>query len=197
MSNKIYVFGIGGTGSRVLKALTLLLASGVRCPYTVVPIVVDPDESNADVTRTVETIRKYEAIRSKLTWATTSRNSFFGTEISGINESHRLALEGTKDKKFGEYIELGSMDESNRAMMQMLFSENNLEADMAAGFKGNPNIGSVVLNQFAFSADFQNFANGFQQGDKVFIVNSIFGGPADTLFCSRRSAATTACLTTR
>ncbi len=31
MSKKLYVFGIGGTiGSRVIKALTMLLATGVK-----------------------------------------------------------------------------------------------------------------------------------------------------------------------
>ena len=58
----------------------------------------------------------------------------------------------------------------------MLFSEKNLDSDMAVGFKGNPNIGSVVLNQFIKSEDFASFANGFTQGDAVFIISSIFGG---------------------
>ena len=47
---------------------------------------------------------------------------------------------------------------------------------LIVGFKGNPNIGSVVLNQFANSQEYKDFANGFQQGDRIFIVSSIFGG---------------------
>lgn len=179
--SKIYVFGIGGTGSRVLKALTMLLASGVKCSQTVVPIIVDPDAANADVTRTIDIIRKYVSIRKKLDWTSSSKNRFFGTEISPVeqkdaNPSFRLSLEGTKDKTFSEYIEADSMDKSNKAMMRMLFSEKNLSAEMEVGFKGNPNIGSVVLNQFSFSADFDSFAQKFEQGDKIFIINSIFGG---------------------
>lgn len=61
-------------------------------------------------------------------------------------------------------------------MVKMLFSENNLEADMSVGFKGNPNIGSVVLNQFVGSEDFAEFANSFAEGDAIFIISSIFGG---------------------
>lgn len=30
--SKLYVFAIGGTGSRVLKALTMLMATGVKVP---------------------------------------------------------------------------------------------------------------------------------------------------------------------
>ena len=47
---------------------------------------------------------------------------------------------------------------------------------MKVGFKGNPNIGSVVLNQFSGSQHYKNFANGFEQGDRIFIISSIFGG---------------------
>ncbi len=60
--SKLYVFGIGGTGSRVLRALTMLLASGVECANeTIVPIIIDPDDSAADKTRTVEAMKKYMA----------------------------------------------------------------------------------------------------------------------------------------
>lgn len=58
----------------------------------------------------------------------------------------------------------------------MLFSKENRETDMTIGFTGNPNIGSVVLNQFAQSPEFREFANSFQPGDKIFIISSIFGG---------------------
>lgn len=52
---KIYVFGIGGTGARVLRSLTMMLASGVQLGQDeIVPIFIDPDESNADLSRTVD-----------------------------------------------------------------------------------------------------------------------------------------------
>ena len=53
--SKLYVFGIGGTGSRVLRSLTMLLASGVECKSDkIVPIIIDPDDSGADKTRTID-----------------------------------------------------------------------------------------------------------------------------------------------
>jgi len=39
---KLFIFGIGGTGSRVIKALTMLLASGVKLNNnfnTIVPVL--------------------------------------------------------------------------------------------------------------------------------------------------------------
>ena len=51
---KLYIFGIGGTGSRVLRSLTMLLAAGVDTNgYDIVPVIIDPDTSNADLTRNV------------------------------------------------------------------------------------------------------------------------------------------------
>jgi hypothetical protein len=47
---------------------------------------------------------------------------------------------------------------------------------MDVGFKGNPNIGSVVMNQIVNSDGFNAFANSFEQDDKIFIISSIFGG---------------------
>ena len=54
---KLYVFGIGGTGSRVIKALTMLLASGVKLNNgfdTVIPIIIDPDTANGDLNKTAD-----------------------------------------------------------------------------------------------------------------------------------------------
>ena len=59
--------------------------------------------------------------------------------------------------------------------MRMLFSNANLASDMNVGFKGNTNIGSIVLNQFTDSKDYNTFATNFVNGDKVFIISSIFG----------------------
>jgi hypothetical protein len=66
--------------------------------------------------------------------------------------------------------------ESDKALIDLLFSEENKAAQMDVGFKGNPNIGSVVLNQFTESPEFGQFVNSFTQGDSIFIVSSIFGG---------------------
>lgn len=175
--SKLYVFGIGGTGSRVIKSLTMLLTSGVKCGVdTIVPIIIDPDESAADLTRTVKSMQCYKSIREKLDFTNLSKNNFFRTEICESITNFRLPLNNTRDVKFKDYISIGTMTKANEALANMLFSKENLESDMKVGFKGNPNIGSVVLNQFAESNEFKSFANDFQSGDKIFIISSIFGG---------------------
>ena len=56
---KLYVFGIGGTGARIIKSLAMLLASGVSTGYEIVPIILDPDAANADVNRTKKILDDY------------------------------------------------------------------------------------------------------------------------------------------
>lgn len=174
---KLYVFGIGGTGSRVIKSLTMLLASGVDINgYEIVPIIIDPDEANGDVTRTIDILKNYQQIHAKLSFSDADKNQFFKTKISDVNQNFRLVLSDIKNDRFKDYIQYSGLDESNKALISLLFSDDNLNSDMEVGFKGNPNIGSVVLNQFNESEDFKNFASTFNKEDRIFIISSIFGG---------------------
>ena len=175
--SKIYVFGIGGTGSRVMRSLTMLLAAGVECNAdTIVPIIIDPDAAGGDVERTVTLMRHYGEIRSRLSFSNNLKNNFFRTEIREIMNNFHLPLSNTEDCLFEGYIGLDQMSMPNKALVNVLFSKKNLSSNMKVGFKGNPNVGSVVLNQFESSPEFQNFANDFTDNDKIFIISSIFGG---------------------
>lgn len=178
---KLYVFGIGGTGSRVLRSLTMLLASGVDCHVdTIVPIIIDRDKGNGDFTRTDDLIRKYISVNKiapKEDEAKNIKNRFFKTEIKLLSNELLLKLDD-ETKIFEEFIGLPSMDAipESKALLQMLFSNNTLKMDTEHGFRGNPNIGSIVLNQFEDKNIFKTFAGDFQDGDKIFIISSIFGG---------------------
>lgn len=175
--SKIYVFGIGGTGSRVMRALTMLLASGVECKAdTIVPIIIDPDAAGGDVERTATLMRHYIEVRNNFQFSAEYKNRFLRTEIREIMTNFNLPLRNIQDCLFDEYINVTGMTKNNRALAEILFSRKNLNADMQVGFKGNPNIGSVVLNQFEESDEFLNFANEFTADDKIFIISSIFGG---------------------
>ena len=176
--SKLYVFGIGGTGSRVLKALTMLLASGVKCGSTVVPVIIDPDQDAADLTRATELLKLYTKIRTTAEIKADGGDTFFKTEILQWDSSFRLPIDNTMNVKFKKFIGYEDFKEMNpnRALCEALFSDKNLNSDMKVGFKGNPNIGAVVLNQFAQSQIFKNIAKSFKDGDKIFIISSIFGG---------------------
>jgi hypothetical protein len=185
MANKLYVFGIGGTGSRVIKALTMLLASGVKLDDNfnmVVPIIIDPDTANGDLNRTADILVKYQNIVHKAG----ENNSLFGTKIKtltqltneniqNLSNNFKFSIDGS-GKKFGDSIDYNGLDNENKALIDLLFSKENIDADMTVGFKGNPNIGSVVLNKIVDSQEYQEFSNSYNAGDKIFIISSIFGG---------------------
>ena len=160
-----------------MRSFTMLLAAGVKLGVDeVVPIIIDPDAANADLTRTVTLMGKYRDVRSHLTFNKETPTMFFRTGLSQILPGYTLKIKDTGDKTFQQFIDLPSIDRQTQAFLRMLFSEKNLTSSMEVGFKGNPNIGSVVLNQIVQSDDFETFANNFSQGDKIFIISSIFGG---------------------
>lgn len=180
---KLFIFGIGGTGIRVVKSLTMLLATGVDINATeVVPVMVDPHQSNKDLKRTVNLLENYQAIQNSLQ----GQSGFFKTKITTLqnlvssrdmlSSTFSFHLKDVQNEQFRDYVDYGRLDKSNKALMSLLFSEKNLETEMDIGFIGNPNIGSVVLNQFKDSEEFLHFASNFQQNDRIFIISSIFGG---------------------
>ena len=179
--SKIYVFGIGGTGARVIRSMTMLLASGVKLSDsidTVIPIIIDPDKSNGDLTRTVTLLKTYKFIHERLKFGRNSKLEFFRTTIEDQDTNFKMQVADVADKDFQTYIKYLNLDPKNKALVSLLFSKKNLEAHMDVGFKGNPNMGSVVLNNFSTEADndLGSILESFQDGDKIFIVSSIFGG---------------------
>jgi hypothetical protein len=182
---KIFIFGIGGTGSRVLKALTMLFAAGCRLPNgfdTVVPVIIDPDIANGDLDRTKDILRLYQEVRKNIH----QPDDFFAQKVLSLpNISHldmidpgffMFQLTGTHQSKFEDYLDFNNLPQGDKLFLKLLYSEKNLKDNLDVGFKGNPHMGSMVLNQFTSSEDFQKFGSAFNPGDAVFIINSIFGG---------------------
>jgi hypothetical protein len=186
MNERLFLFCIGGTGSRVLRSLIFLLASGVDMKAReIIPIIIDPDKDNGDVERTLNLLKAYRNVRVR---AASDKTSFFKTAIeplSGIGAGDGAIAQGfltningeMHGKTFSSFIDYPTLDNETKALMQLLYTEkSNLEADMTVGFKGNPHMGSVVLNQLTDSKDFEYFVSNVTPTDRVFIVSSIFGG---------------------
>jgi hypothetical protein len=175
---KLYVFGIGGTGSRVLKSLTMLLASGVECPFDIVPVIIDRDIQNGDYVQTSNLINNYIKINKNMS---NPACKFFKTNMSLVGQTDitkgQLCLQWNEQNvRFDDFIKYTSLDNQNKVLVDMLFSRETLEMDMSHGFQGNPNMGCVVQNQFEGNPLFDTFAQHFQTDDRIFIISSIFGG---------------------
>lgn len=187
--SKVFVFCIGGTGIRVMKSITMLMAGGMSTGgYTVVPIIVDPHLDLAEKKNLHQLIDSYEDIYKK----TTNTGSdgrlnplrvFFGSEILTLDE-----LRGSQNNtyqfagsqvQFKSYIGLSNLNaqDLNHYLVETMFSTKSLNNSLSVGFKGNPNVGTVVLGDMIAGANwFNSFKSLCAEGDRVFIISSIFGG---------------------
>ncbi len=195
---RLFLFLVGGTGSRVMKPLVMQFAAGVHpideqgmpLPLEVVPIIVDPHKANADLKATDNLLRWYKQIHHTLYGDRDDvTKGFFSVKISTLADvaknTSTLAntflynMGAVESKKFMEFIEYNTLDTPSQALTSMLFTggpKGELETTMDIGFVGSPNIGSVVLNQFKDSEEFKQFCNIFDSRDRIFVVSSIFGG---------------------
>ena len=192
---RLFLFAIGGTGSRVLKSLTMLLASGVRPvdengrpvpDLELVPIIIDPHKSNEDLKRTEALLNAYRELRAAIHGTDTDAEGFFATRVCSlaevatggtpIDDSFVLNMSTVEREKFRDFIGYDTMDEGAQALTSLLFADYQLENKMNIGFVGSPNIGSVALNEVKDSPQFKAMAGVFRPGDRIFFISSIFGG---------------------
>lgn len=186
---KVFVFCIGGTGLRVMKSVVMLTASGMKTNgYDIVPVILDPHVDLEENTILTTTIGDYINIYMKATShgearQLTAPTGFFSTKITRLEDLDNLQNSSnfnmTEKKSFGQYLNLGALDNEdvNNYLIQTLYSKDNLKNSLSVGFKGNPNVGTVVLNEMISGADWYDaFQRHFEKDDRIFILSSIFGG---------------------
>lgn len=209
MTRNTYVFGIGGTGARVVRSLTMLLASGVKLKDTnkVIPVIIDVDATNADTARALKALESYKLIRDVGYGDRESvEDGFFNANLNTLNSiipkgentdrienSFQLQFENL-ETSFIRYLDpqeelLGDVNmdflESiydNTPSGHKKFSHTELNLRLDYGFKGNPNIGCVVFNNLAKAKEFKYILNNIGENDRVFIISSIFGGTGSSGF---------------
>ena len=192
---RLFLFLVGGTGSRVMRPLIMQCAAGIHplneagqpMPLEIIPIVVDPHKANEDLKRTDNLMRWYKQLRRQLYDEQVDvPKGFFSVKIStlsdilpngsNLSDTFLFNMGAIESKKFQDFINYSTLDTGNQALCSMMFSTYQLNTKMDIGFVGSPNIGSVALNQFKDSEEFRQFSNVFQKNDRIFVVSSIFGG---------------------
>ena len=185
---KVFVFCIGGTGIRVMKSITMLMAGGMSTNgFTVVPVILDPHLDLEEKKNLHSLIASYEYIykQSVNNGASTLNHldGFFNSEMltigelnNQINDTQQAAGSNSKFRSYINVEGLGARD-INNYFVETLFSTKNLNNPLSVGFKGNPNVGTVVLGDMIEGADwFKAFKIHCEKDDRVFIISSIFGG---------------------
>ena len=197
---KLFLFAIGGTGERVLRSTTMLLAAGVPAfnGYDIYPIIIDYDADNKDKNRARDILKHYQKINriayanhplSSMPQGDKNMGQFFGCAMKEMNGLNDFVLDfnpGNANLKFRDKIGFDQMAGNlltTRSLIESLYDTSDdptteLNLDLTVGFKGNPNIGSVIFHKLGDYNEYDAFKSAYNvdQGDKVVIIGSLFGG---------------------
>lgn len=205
-----YIFAIGGTGSRVLRSLTMLLASGCQgtsAQSEIVPIIFDYDLTNGDmVKKTVPLLQQYASIhRNVYNDRDNDKEKFFCHKLTAIREktaqnmANNLRFNSAPNSEYSATIEGNDIPDTfadflgydqmtgdiapTQYLLDSLYRNTDdtdpateINMNFFVGFKGCPNIGCLVAEEFTKTPEYQHFTRVFQQGDRVVIIGSVFGG---------------------
>lgn len=187
---KVFVFCIGGTGLRVMKSIAMLMAGGMSTNgYTVIPIILDPHLGLNERGNLNTLLDSYQRVFNNTIQipngdgeTLSPLHGFFNSpmlrlhQLDQKNSSYEDGSFGDEFKKYIETHRLGSTD-INKHLVNILFSTKNLNNKLDEGFRGSPNVGTVVLgNMIEDSEWYKAFVRHCEQDDRAFIISSIFGG---------------------
>lgn len=200
--SRLFIFGIGGTGSRVIRAFQMLQAANVvdfPADTEIFPIIIDYDVNNGDKKRTMKALELYDKVNKGIYNRSVyddkhPDNGFFSTKVLQMKDAlkdgkstYNLQYAPDSDsKKYCDSIALDAMNgelKPTQNLLNMLYNTDveqefaELYIDTTVGFRGNPNIGSVMLEQLNQTPEFKEFNRLCNSDtDKVVIVGSLFGG---------------------
>ena len=193
--NNLYVFGIGGSGERVVKSLVMMLATGMKIgAQRIIPVFIDNDVKSKAYTECCDLIKYYNATPDRdrkmgahtlygihnpdpATWG-----SFFHTQIAEPivlnragdnigNLNNVIGYQQSNNPSYSEY------DKAIEEEIDLLFTKDDLDMPLSVGFVGNPNIGSIVLNSLSLQdGAFDAIKRTITPQDGVIAVGSLFGG---------------------
>ena len=178
-----------------------------------IPMIIDYDKTNGDKERAKRNLGLYSSIRNYayngVTIDAGERNFFmpdikFLSDVGTIPGKTEVNIEKSYEYKFGigesnqtgtfaEYMGYKDMMDDTYLTKDLLSSLYNdeptsssmseLNLDLSVGFKGNPNIGSIIFENIREDAEFRRFLNTFDpKKDRAFIISSIFGGTGSSGF---------------
>jgi len=179
-----YLIGIGGTGARCVEALVHIAAAGLLNDDRLYTLFVDPDRSNGNLDRAQVTLDDYLTC-SKIDL---HDSPLFRTPIRSAKSSVWSPFDRDTSLSLGEamsYDQMRTRDESVAGLFDVLYSEEEKQAELDVGFRGHPSIGAAVFARSINLAETEPWTTFRQlvnddvssgQPVRVFLMGSIFGG---------------------
>jgi hypothetical protein len=178
-------FALGGSGIRALEPLLHLCALGLG-PRQLGVILIDPDQSNAAVTRSRALLDLYRRTRQAITSGAAPTDGYFRTELidavpgtllwSPIADDEHMA-----NSQFAARVDRplmnGGADRLGK-LFDLLYSDRMARMDMTLGFRGVPSIGTIFMNRLRDEKFFEQvLVNAQSNADALFFAaGSVFGG---------------------
>ena len=196
----LYAIGIGGTGAKCLEALTQATAVGLlneqegasnTAEQTIRTLFVDADEANGSLERARASITKYQDCREVFEqdrpedprsqpWMHAQLKTLgLWSPLGSVTTTKNLGALFGYDSLKQNSPELGSL-------VDVLFTREEMEANLDVGFRGRPAIGSAVMSRIDLdNTDEEVWRQliervridaGNGKYPKIFLFGSIFGG---------------------
>ncbi len=184
-------FALGGSGIRALEPLLHLCALGLG-PRQLKVVMIDPDQSNAAVSRSRALLDQYRRVRAELTRDGAPDEGYFRTDVLDVLEAGReqggsvlwspiADDDHLQDASFSARV--GSDHMVRRAaplgtLYELLYAERVRGMDLTLGFRGVPSIGTVFMNRLREQPFFEQLLTQSRtEADAVFFAaGSVFGG---------------------
>ena len=172
-----YLIPVGGTGARVMRAILYMSAAHCFDSESVIKVLcVDSDASNGDLGDLKESWNLYRILSEKCTDIPKIEPVKYNAGESGVWSP----LENT-DETLQSMFKYNQMNKS-QDIVDFFFTPSEKTKTYDGGFYGHTSIGSYfmsksILNEDGtYTAAWEKFFEGHEEGSKVFIVGSIFGG---------------------
>lgn len=175
--NNIFLVCMGGSGSKVLEAVTHMAALDAWKGVDIHVLTVDVDGGNGNQNRTSKTIGFYEQIRKM------NIDPEHGMFKSAIHLYKWLPT--LKDTNLLNMARKGENSKSTM-LSKFLFSRSEREMSIDNGFKGHPNIGVLFMQTILANRDPHNrdeltkFVDAaldpLNRADRIMLIGSCYGG---------------------
>lgn len=171
---------LGGTGAKCGEILLHMCANGYfRYRYLNI-FYIDSDIQNGNAERFRNLYNIYINCRNQYMIAESPISYFFYPEVKLMIANPVENFQYFKDLAIASGDERGTT-EAARALMEVLYSKDEMDLEISNGFFAHPNVGAAVFaaNMDSIMANFCDFIRTEMHGMKkvkIFLLGSIFGG---------------------
>ena len=171
---------LGGTGAKCGEILLHMCANGYFKYRSLNILYIDSDLQNGNAEKFRNLYKTYEECRKRYLITSSPVSCFFCTKIT--------LMEANPVGNFRQFSDMINTSEGNyestesaRALMECLYSKEEIELEISNGFFAHPNVGAAV-----FAANMDKIMSQFSalistamheaKKVKIFLLGSIFGG---------------------